>query len=110
LGWRCGARREVRFWEKVEGEAGELGVRKVTGVSCSDLMVASRPKCLSEPRRVLNSERSSLEAVYSEGQRDGWQVLVRQAACAALNVPEMPDCILVVLDRDCPLQSQVTRL
>jgi hypothetical protein len=67
LGWRWGARRVVRFWAKVEEEAGELGVRKVTGASCSDLMVTRRPKWVSEPRRVLKSETSSFEAGSAKG-------------------------------------------
>lgn len=46
----------------MEEEAGDLGVRKATGVSCSDLIVTRRPKWVSEPTRVLKSEKSSLEA------------------------------------------------
>jgi hypothetical protein len=56
---RWGVRREIFSAKEAEVE---VGVRKVTGVRDSLVMVARRPKCVSVPTRVLKSDRSSLEA------------------------------------------------
>jgi hypothetical protein len=56
----CGVRSDEILSEKEP--PGDDGVRSVTGSSFSPLMVASKPKCVSEARRVLNWDVSSSEA------------------------------------------------
>ena len=63
LGLRCGPSRPSTL--SLKEPPGPDGVRKLTGVRDSPLMVASSPKCVSVERSVLNWETSSCEAVLS---------------------------------------------
>lgn len=48
---------------------GDDGVSSSSGCSCSDEMVASRPKCRSDESRSLKRETSSCEAADSCHER-----------------------------------------